>query len=79
MRAFVSVVVMCVVNEQTPRNIPCTYYLVKIQFFCLVSVAKMVQNHYPLSSQRMNFAFVLCLSVWQIRSDKYLLLLWISH
>ena len=30
--AFVRVVVMCVMNEPTPRNIPCTCYLVKIKF-----------------------------------------------
>ena len=36
---FVSVVVMCVMNEPTPRNIPCTCYLAKIKFLCFVSVS----------------------------------------
>ena len=35
---FVSVVVMCCMNEATPTNIPCTCYLAKIIFLCLMSV-----------------------------------------
>ena len=34
---FVSVVVMCVTNEPTPKNMPCVCYLAKITFLCLLS------------------------------------------
>ena len=34
---FVSVVVMNVMNEPTLRNSPCTCYLAKIKFLCLMS------------------------------------------